>query len=82
MGKKEKSEEELEPVALHGLGFSVQCLVWSYEAVHIVYIRSFSSEIFAAISMVVGTILGAFFGQKAWAGVNIFGYKYSWNIET
>jgi len=28
------------------------------------YIRSFSSEIFAAISMVVGTILGAFFGQK------------------
>jgi hypothetical protein len=35
------------------------------EATYIYALRSFSSEIFAAISMVVGTILGAFFGQKA-----------------
>jgi hypothetical protein len=28
-------------------------------------IVAFSSEVFAAITLVVGTILGAFFGQKA-----------------
>ena len=35
------------------------------EAVYIIVLDAFSSEIFAAISLVVGTILGAFFGTKA-----------------
>ena len=52
---------------VYGISFAIVALLslTVLEAVHIVYIRSFSSEIFAAISMVVGTILGAFFGQKA-----------------
>ena len=51
---------------VYGISFAIVALLslTTLEAVHIVYIRSFSSEIFAAISMVVGTILGAFFGQK------------------
>lgn len=51
---------------VYGISFAIVALLslTVLEAVHIVYIRSFSSEIFAAISMVVGTILGAFFGQK------------------
>jgi hypothetical protein len=34
------------------------------EATYILVLRSFSSEIFAAITLVIGTILGAFFGQR------------------
>jgi len=34
------------------------------EVVHVIFLQVFSSEIFAAISLVIGTILGAFFGQK------------------
>ena len=52
---------------VYGISFAIVALLslTALEAMHIVYIRSFSNEIFAAISMVVGTILGAFFGQKA-----------------
>ena len=39
------------------------CLT-ALEAVYMIVLRSFSNEIFAAISLVVGTILGVFFGQK------------------
>ena len=51
----------------YGMPFTIVALLslTALEAVHIVYIRSFSSEIFVALSMVVGTILGAFFRQKA-----------------
>lgn len=35
------------------------------EATYILVLRKFSSEIFAGISLVTGTILGAFFGAKA-----------------
>jgi len=34
------------------------------EATYILALSSFSSEIFAAITLVIGTILGAFFEQK------------------
>ena len=52
---------------VYGVSFAVFALLslTVLEAVYMVVLRSFSNEIFAAISMVVGTILGAFFGQKA-----------------
>jgi len=60
---------ELEPSSklVYGMYFAIASLIslTILEAVHIVVLRSFSSEIFSAITLVIGTILGAFFGQKA-----------------
>ena len=52
---------------LYGMYFAFAALIalTILEATYIIIIRAFSSEIFAAISLVIGTILGAFFGQKA-----------------
>ena len=40
------------------------CLT-ALETAYILVVKAFSSEIFAVLTLVVGTILGAFFGQKA-----------------
>jgi len=40
------------------------CLT-ALEIAYILVVKAFSSEIFAAITLVAGTLLGAFFGQKA-----------------
>ena len=59
---------ELEPSTklLYGLYFAIVALIslTILEVTYVIVLRSFSSEIFAAITLVVGTILGAFFGQK------------------
>ena len=51
---------------IYGVCFAVAALMCLtvLEATYILVLRSFSSEIFAAITLVVGTLLGAFFGQK------------------
>ncbi len=51
---------------IYGVYFATTALValTALEIVYIVYLESFSSEIFAAITLVTGTILGAFFGQQ------------------
>ena len=60
---------ELEPSQrlVYGISFAIVALLSLavLEAVHMIVLRSFSNEIFAAISLVVGTILGVFFGKKA-----------------
>ena len=50
-----------------GIQFAIIALLCltGLEVAHMVVVKAFSSEIFAAISLVIGTILGAFFGQKA-----------------
>jgi thiosulfate reductase cytochrome b subunit len=50
-----------------GIQFAIVALLCltGLEIAHMVVVRAFSSEIFAAISLVVGTILGAVFGQRA-----------------
>ena len=67
--KGRRKQIELEPSSklVYGMYFAIASLIslTILEAVHIVVLRSFSSEIFAAITLVIGTILGAFFGQKA-----------------
>jgi len=52
---------------LLGIYFAIASLICltALETTYIIVVRSFSSEIFAAITLVIGTILGAFFGQKA-----------------
>ena len=51
---------------LYGMYFAFAALIalTILEATYIIIIHAFSSEIFAAISLVIGTILGAFFGAK------------------
>lgn len=50
-----------------GIQFAIIALICltALEISYIVVARAFSSEIFATITLVVGTILGSFFGQKA-----------------
>ena len=49
-----------------GIQFAIATLLCltALEIAYMVVVKSFSSEIFAAITLVIGTILGAFFGQK------------------
>jgi uncharacterized protein YqgC (DUF456 family) len=52
---------------LLGIQFAIVALLCltALEIAHMCAVKAFSSEIFAAISLVIGTILGAFFGTKA-----------------
>jgi len=45
--------------------FLALILLTFLEATYIIILHNFNNEIFAAITLIVGTILGAFFGQKA-----------------
>jgi len=66
--KGRRKQIELEPSSklVYGMYFAIVALIslTILEAMYIIVLRSFSSEIFAAISLVIGTIFGAFFGQK------------------
>jgi len=68
VGKGKKLERvELPPSErlVYGLYFAFLALsaLTVLEALHIVFLHSFSDEVFASITLVVGTILGAFFGR-------------------
>ena len=69
VGRGRTLEVEVPPnkKLVYGVCFAIAALVCLtiLEATYIYALSSFSNEIFAAISIVVGTILGAFFGQKA-----------------
>jgi len=51
---------------VYGIYFAIASLITltMLEITYILVLRSFSNEIFAAISLVIGTILGAFFGHR------------------
>ncbi|UCE15466.1 MAG: hypothetical protein JSV12_06200 [Candidatus Bathyarchaeota archaeon] len=51
---------------VYGMYFAIAALIslTFLEAMYMYVFRNFSNEIFAAITLVIGTILGAFFGQK------------------
>jgi len=51
---------------VYGIHFAIVSLIalTMLEITYLVVLHSFSNEIFAAITLVIGTILGAFFGQK------------------
>ena len=40
-------------------------LLTALEIAHIAFMNKFNAEIFATITLIVGTLLGTFFGQKA-----------------
>lgn len=58
---------EVEPSdrLVYSMYFAIAALIalTLLEATYILVLRSFSTDIFAAITLVIGTILGAFFGQ-------------------
>lgn len=70
LGSRKKPEQiELEPSnrLVYGIYFAfiaLTCLT-ILEATHMLVLRNFSNEIFAAITGLVGTVLGIFLGQKA-----------------
>ena len=69
-GRRGKTRSKLEAPSARlilGVEFAIIALVslTALEAIHMLVVKAFSSEIFAAISLVIGTILGAFFGTKA-----------------
>ena len=65
---KRAREIEVEPSKklLYGMYFAIVALIslTILEVTYVIVLRSFSSEIFAGVTLVIGTILGAFFGQK------------------
>ena len=65
--KLEQIELEHSNRLVYGMYFAFIALICLtiLETTYILVLRNFSNEIFAAISVVVGTILGAFFGQRA-----------------
>jgi len=70
LGSRKKPKQiELEPSnrLVYGMYFAFIALICLtiLEATYILVLRNFSNEIFAAISLIIGTILGTFFGQKA-----------------
>jgi len=52
---------------VYGVYFAAIALIGlvALEIAHMAFLGSWNSELFAAITLVVGTILGAFFGVKA-----------------
>jgi len=65
-GHVKKIEVPPSQKLLYGMYFAFAALIalTILEATYIIIIHAFSTEIFAAISLVIGTILGAFFSQK------------------
>jgi hypothetical protein len=69
-GLRGQTKEVEVPPSQHlvlGVQFAIiatLCLT-ALEIVYILVVEAFNSEIFAAVTLVVGTILGAFFAQRA-----------------
>ena len=65
-GKVRYVEEPPSQKLLFGMYFAFAALftLTFLEATYMLVVKAFSSEIFSVISLVIGTILGAFFGQR------------------
>jgi len=65
-GKVRYVEEPPSQKLLYGVYFAFAALftLTLLEIVHMLVVRTFSNEIFSAITLVIGTILGTFFTQK------------------
>jgi len=52
---------------VYGITFAIVSLIvlTALQIAHLIILQKWSTEIFAAVTLVIGTILGAFFGQRA-----------------
>lgn len=66
--RKKASRVQIPPSEklVYGVYFAIAALICLtiLQAVHMLVLHTFSSEIFASITLVIGTILGVFFGAK------------------
>jgi len=55
-----------EPKLLYGVYFAMVGLIGliALEIVHLIVLKTWNSEIFAAITGLIGTIIGIFFGKR------------------
>jgi len=65
-GDTQQIELAPEKKILYGMYFAVIALAMltALETTYMIVFQTFNNEIFAAMMLVVGTILGAFYGQK------------------
>jgi len=66
---RRRGQFEIPPsdTVVYGIYFSIAALfcLTTLEAVYILVVGSFNNEILAGIMLIIGTILGAFFGQRS-----------------
>lgn len=67
-GRKRVKQIQIAPSdrVVYGMYFAIAALIslTFLEATYMYLLRNFSNEIFATITLIIGTILGSFFGQK------------------
>jgi hypothetical protein len=66
-GNTQQLEITPDKKLLYGMYFAVIALAMlaTLETAYMIVFQTFNNEIFAAMMLVVGTILGAFYGQKS-----------------
>jgi hypothetical protein len=66
-GNTQQLEITPDKKLLYGMYFAVIALAMlaTLETTYMIVFQTFNNEIFAAMMLVVGTILGAFYGQKS-----------------
>jgi len=66
-GNTQQLEITPDKKLLYGMYFAVLALIMltALETTYMIVFQTFNNEIFAAMMLVVGTILGAFYGQKS-----------------
>jgi len=66
-GNTQQLEITPDKKLLYGMYFALTALIMLtvLETTYMIVFQTFNNEIFAAMMLVVGTILGAFYGQKS-----------------
>jgi len=66
-GNTQQLEITPDKKLLYGMYFALTALIMltALETTYMIVFQTFNNEIFAAMMLVVGTILGAFYGQKS-----------------
>ena len=66
-GETQQLEITPDKKLLYGMYFALFALVMltTLETTYMIAFQTFNNEIFAAMMLVIGTILGAFYGQKS-----------------
>ncbi len=56
-----------DPILVYGVYFAIAGVIVlaALQIVHVIVLRQWNSEIFAAMTGLIGTIIGVFFGNKA-----------------
>jgi len=66
-GDTQQLEIQPDKKLLYGMYFAITALIMltALETTYMIVFQTFNNEIFAALTLVIGTLLGAFYGQKS-----------------